>query len=77
MPDGLAVIAVLFELEEQSLYNASQNKFAKFVKYLTKSEYTFVVHNKTELYNVRDIIKHEIKDYYSYQGYNYLLFYNL
>lgn len=70
MPDGLAVVAVLFELEEQSLYNASQNKFAKFVKYLTKVEYSFIVHNKTELFNVRDIIKSEIKDYYSYHGKN-------
>lgn len=69
MPDGLAVVAVFFELEEQSLYDASQNKFAKFIKYLTKSEYSFIVHNKTELFNVRNIIKYEINDYYSYQGY--------
>lgn len=66
--DGLAVIAVFFELAEQSKYDENINKFMKYAHFLTKPEYTYVINSKEELFNVRDVIKYQINEYYAYKG---------
>lgn len=66
--DGLAVVAVFFELAEQSKYDPNIDVFAKYAKYLTIPNYTYTINKQEDVFNVRDIIKYEISEYYTYEG---------
>jgi hypothetical protein len=67
--DGIAVVAILFELAEESTNDGSNdNKFIKFLGNATNEGDSVLVTDKSGVFTVQELIKNEIKEYYSYKG---------
>ena len=67
--DGLAVLGVLFELAEESTYETQfANDFIKYIKEVPHLDDHYIVTNKTEFRTIRDIIKTDAKEFYTYKG---------
>lgn len=67
--DGLAVIGILLELTDESTYEAEfANNFAKYFKNVPHTGDHYTINNKSEFRTIRDLIKSDVEDYYTYQG---------
>lgn len=67
--DGLAVLGVFFELADNSTYDSRfENKFVKYLSNIPNEGDEFVIPNKNEYRNILDLIRYDVKDFYSYKG---------
>lgn len=67
--DGLAVLGVLFELADESTYESQfANDFISYVKEVPRLDDHYIIANKTEFRTIRDIIKTDAKEFYTYKG---------
>lgn len=69
--DGLAVLGVFFELADNSTFDAKfENKFVKYISKIPIENNEFVIPNKNGYRNILDLIRYDVKDFYSYKGKN-------
>ena len=67
--DGLAVIGIMLELFDESTYEAElANNFVKYFKNVPHTGDHYTINNKSEFRTIRDLIKSDVEDYYTYQG---------
>jgi carbonic anhydrase len=67
--DGLAVVGVFFEIAEEGNNDGSNNnKFAKFLSEVKNPGDSFLVTNETGIFTISELIRNEVKEYYSYKG---------
>lgn len=65
----MAVLGVFFELADQSTFDAKwENKFIKYLANITNEGDEIVIPNKNEYKNILDLIRYDVKDFYSYKG---------
>lgn len=71
MPDGGKVLAIFFELSEEFTNNGTNgNIFIKYLKKIENPSEFYEIEDKEHLFKVEQLIKHEVKEFYSYQGKN-------
>jgi hypothetical protein len=68
-PDGLAVVGVFFEFAEEANNDGSNNnKFTKFLANVREPAQSHLITDPNGIFTVRQLIKSEVKEYYSYKG---------
>lgn len=68
-PDGLAVVAIFYEIAEESSKNdKNSNIFSKFLRKIPNPKNSVEIMDKYDIFMIKDLIKHRVKDFYSYKG---------
>lgn len=66
-PDGIAVVGIFLHLSEETNNDGtSNNKFIKYLDNVKDGGETTISGN--DVFTIEELIKHEINDYYMYQG---------
>ncbi|KAG5676063.1 hypothetical protein PVAND_005917 [Polypedilum vanderplanki] len=67
--DGLAVIGIFLETADEANNDGSNNnKFVKFLNNVRQPGQTYLITDTNGIFTVQELIKYEIREYYSYKG---------
>lgn len=67
--DGLAVLAVFFELAEEANNDGSNNnKFIKFLNRVRRKGESYVINDINGLFTIHQLLKQNLDEYWSYKG---------
>ncbi|CAG9797894.1 unnamed protein product [Chironomus riparius] len=67
--DGIAVLAVFFELAEEANNDGSNNnKFIKYLNNVRRKGDSFVINDINGLFTIHQLMKQDLNEYYSYKG---------